>query len=537
MAEIKQNTIDAQIIQPLLSAIRVPQPGEPGYVDVAQDVASRYPSAQQVYNNQEPTVGVPNSLQQPAPEMDAETQKVILGAANPPKFQAPQNPLSNVPPAAEEVQQYASDMQKPVEPVSVLPSNDPFAGINMQIGAQRDLGRAAQTLEKSRQEQLAKTEQLQEQRIAQYADVSQKYNQELNSRMQAIDDELKKVEADALNARKSTADLFAEKSTGQKVAAGIAMLLGVAHAGLGGGNGGNLGVQLIEQSLQKDRDLNLQKYAQSKEMLNLKRQNSDDYAEMMSRQEAVADKAQLLQLQAIETKLKQAESVYRGSAAGANAKNALGQLTMVKQEMINRIAQQQALNNLMNGAAGSDIDQLPPQAIAAISGKNIVDVIQERERRSVRIPGQEKPYYVSKETNIKEANDIVMANSEIQDALADMQKIVAEDPVLVKGGSWTKSGQAAQASFGRITAAMKKAEALGALDNGVINLVSGIIKNPTSLINQNDYAKIKKQFQDSADYKLQPLLKGYKPNAGKTFKFNVAKPGTVDTMFKRYLPK
>lgn len=484
----------------------------------------------------------PNSPLQNPPvdptQMDPQTQSIILGAANPPKFQAPQNQMSNVPPAAEEVQQYASDMQKPVEPVSVLPqSQDPFAGIDMQISAQRDLGRAAQTLEKSRQEQLAKTEEVQAQRIAQYADVSQKYNQELNSRMQAIDDELKKVESDALNARKSTADLFAEKSTGQKVAAGIAMLLGVAHAGLGGGNGGNLGVQLIEQSLQKDRDLNLQKYAQSKEMLNLKRQNSDDYAEMMSRQEAVADKAQLLQLQAIETKLKQAESVYRGSAAGANAKNYLGQLTVIKQETINRIAQQQALNNLMNGAAGSDIDQLPPQAIAAISGKNIVDIIQERERRSVRIPGQEKPYYVSKETNVKEANDIVMANSEIQDALADMQKIVATDPVLVKGGSWTKSGQAAQASFGRITAAMKKAEALGALDNGVINLVSGIIKNPTSLINQNDYAKIKKQFQDSADYKLQPLLKGYKPNAGKTFKFNAAKPGTVDTMFKRYLPK
>ena len=85
-----------------------------------------------------------------------------------------------------------------------------------------------------------------------------------------------------------------------------------------------------------------------------------------------------------------------------------------------------------------------------------------------------------------------------------------------------------------VTAAMKKAEALGALDNGVINLVSGIIKNPTSIINQNDYDKLKKQFQQSADLKLQPLLKGYKPNIGKDYKFKEAKPGTVDTVFKRY---
>lgn len=536
MAEIKQNTIDAQIIQPLLSAIRVPQPGEPGYVDVAADVASRYPSAQEVAAAQEPSVGVPYSLQQPAPEMDAETQKVILGAANPPKFQAPQNPMSNVPPQPEEQNVYPSDLQPEEQVPAQKPKSDLFAGLDMQMSAQRDLNAATQTLEKSRQQQLSKQEEIQNQKIAQYAEVSKKYNAELDSRMKAIDDQLKQVESDVINARKSTSDLFAEKSTGQKIAAGLAMVLGVAHAGLGGGNGGNMGVQLIQQSLQRDRDVNLQRYAQSKEMLNLKRQNADDYAEMMARHEAVADKMQLMQLQAIEVKLKQAESIYRGSAASANAKNALGQLTLVKDEMKRKIGQQEALNSIMAGASG-DLDQLPPQAVSALSGKNIVDVIQERERRMVRIPGQEKPYFVTKETDAKEAKDIVMANSEIQDAISDMQRAVSSDPILVKGGSWTKAGQEAQSAFGRITAAMKKAEALGALDNGVVTLVSGIIKNPTSIINQNDYNKLKKQFQQSADMKLQPLLKGYKSNVGKDFKFKEAKPGTVDTMFKRYLPK
>lgn len=333
----------------------------------------------------QPAVAPNSPMVNPPPnpaEMDKATQDVLLGAANPPKFQAPQNGMSNVPPQvpAEEQNIYPSDLE-PAKPVSVVPAADPFAGLNMQMGAQKDLNAATQTLEKNRQTQLANTEQTQLKRVKQYEEMASKYTAELNSRMQSVDNQLKQVEADVLNARKSTADLFHEKSTGQKVAAGIAMILGVAHAGLGGGNGGNMGVQLIEQSLQKDRDLNLQKYAQSKEMLNLKRQNADDYAEMMSRQEAVLDKQQLLQLQAIETKLKQAESIYRGSASSANAKNALGILTSAKEQLKSQIAQQGALNQMLQNG---DLSNLTPIQTLGLP-ENVRKAVEQT--RELRVPG------------------------------------------------------------------------------------------------------------------------------------------------------
>lgn len=333
----------------------------------------------------QPAVAPNSPMVNPPPnpaEMDKATQDVLLGAANPPKFQAPQNGMSNVPPQipAEEQNIYPSDLE-PAKPVSVVPAADPFAGLNMQMGAQKDLNAATQTLEKNRQSQLANTEQIQLKRVKQYEEMAAKYTAELNSRMKAVDDQLKQVDADVLNARKSTADLFHEKSTGQKVAAGIAMILGVAHAGLGGGTGGNMGVQLIEQSLQKDRELNLQKYAQSKEMLNLKRQNADDYAEMMSRQEAVLDKQQLLQLQAIETKLKQAESIYRGSASSANAKNALGILTSAKEQLKSQIAQQGALNQMLQNG---DLSNLTPIQTLGLP-ENVRKAVEQT--RELRVPG------------------------------------------------------------------------------------------------------------------------------------------------------
>lgn len=353
-------------------------------LETAKNVALSSPQElyQQYVNSQNPIN--PNSPLQNPPadptQMDAETQKVILGAANPPEFQAQQNPMSNVPPQPEEQNVYPSDLQAQ-KPVSVMPESDPFAGINAQMGAQKDLNAATQTLEKSRQQQLAKTEEIQNQRVMQFEQMSKKYNLELDTRMKAIDDSLKQVESDAINARKSSADLFHEKSTGQKVAAGLAMILGVAHAGLGGGNGGNMGVQLIEQSLEKDRQNNLYKYSQSKEMLNLKRQNADDYAENMARHEAIVDKQTLMQMQLIETKLKQAESIYRGSAASANAKNALGMLTMQKDQLKAQIAQREALNNMLQSG---DLSELTPLQTMGLP-ENVRKAIEQT--RELKVPG------------------------------------------------------------------------------------------------------------------------------------------------------
>lgn len=234
--------------------------------------------------------------------------------------------------------------------------DNPFGPLNQQLAAQGQLQKAAETLEGSRQEALLAQENMQINRVTEFEKLKRNYDSELTNRMKAIDAELAQVDSDAKQARKSTSDLFSEKGTGQKVAAGIAMILGVAHAGLSGGGvkGGNMGAQVIEDALQKEKDNNMNKFAQSKQMLELKRKNFDDYTQAMQQHEQLNDRQQLLQMQVIKTKFEQAESVYRNSAAGAAATQAKAVINDQIMQRKASIANSEAINEMMkNGQFGN----------------------------------------------------------------------------------------------------------------------------------------------------------------------------------------
>lgn len=273
--------------------------------------------------------------------------------------------------------QAESKTQKPKE---VL---DLFGPMNQQLKAQDQLNNAAQTLEKNKQQVLGNQEKIQQERIAQFQEMKNKYDFQIGERMKAIDAELAQVDADAKQARKSTADLFSEKSTGQKIAAGLAMFLGVAHAGLAGGNvkGGNMGVQVIEDALQKEKDNNLNKFANSKQMLDLKRKNMDDYIQAMQNQEQLADKQQLLQMQVVKTKLEQAESVYRGSAAGAAATQGKALINEKIMGMKQQIAQSEALRNMIQNG---NLESLTPIQTMGLP-ENMQKAIEAT--RGLKVPG------------------------------------------------------------------------------------------------------------------------------------------------------
>jgi len=500
-------------------------------LETAKNVALSSPQElyQQYVNSQNPIN--PNSPLQNPPadptQMDAETQKVILGAANPPEFQAQQNPMSNVPPQPEEKNVYPSDLQAQ-KPVSVMPESDPFAGINAQMGAQKDLNAASQTLEKSRQQQLAKTEEIQNQRVMQFEQMSKKYNLELDTRMKAIDDSLKQVESDAINARKSSADLFHEKSTGQKVAAGLAMILGVAHAGLGGGNGGNMGVQLIEQSLEKDRQNNLYKYSQSKEMLNLKRQNADDYAENMARHEAIVDKQTLMQMQLIETKLKQAESVYRGSAASANAKNALGMLTMQKDQLKAQIAQREALNNMLQSG---DLSELTPLQTMGLP-ENVRKAIEQT--RELKVPG-----YGGVALSKEDRDQFQKYRQTTEPAINGLQRILDLQKNASKYNLKDRAKMASEVNAA--TGALREAiVGPGAMTEQEYERLLDTIGNPNKLFSMSGVEKAKVM---TAMGKLKSDLntiansRGLKPPAQFKGNFKAVDKGEADKIMQKYFKK
>ena len=522
-----------QYITPALDAVRVPQQGEPGYVDIAQEVAANYPAA----NGNIQTAPVQAAAAQPMPQMDTATQDKLFNGVNPPKFaETADNGLVTGPrqDMPQEELQWPGDAPTAAQKQKL--AGDPLlSAFYQKIGAQNDLRDATLTLEETRQTNLKQKEALEQESVAKFSEFKKKYDVTLSQKMAETDAALKQVEEDALNARKGTADLFAEKSTGQKIAAGIAMVLGVAHSGLTGSSS-NLGVDVVTNALENDRKHNIANFANSKEMLALKVKNIDEYNNAVAKQMEMADRQKLLQLQVISTKLSQAESAYRGSAAGAAAKDAKANIVVTIEQMKAQQAQQRALQQMMANSGGN-LDNLDIQAAAALTGAKPFEIYKNRQDRQVNLPGN-RIAYASKPEFSKDAADVISANEIIQKNLEIIKQEVEKNPLLVKGGGFTKAGQRAQTAMGEITAAMKKAEALGALDNGVFKLVDGIIANPSKIINQADYGQIQKTLKSAANTKLMGYgVRGYAPDADASYKFKPVSAGMTNAKFGQYLPK
>lgn len=400
-----------------------------------------------------------------------------------------------------------------------------------KLKAQDDLNNAAQTLEINRQGNIAEKQEIQQAQVDDYKKFKTKYDNNMQTRMAEIDSQLVSVAEDAKLSRQSTAELFQQKGSGAKVAAGIAMLLGAA-GGVMSGSGRNMGMETVSNVLESERKHLIANFANSKEMLTLKRQNIDDYNESMIRQMAVADRQKMLQLQVVSTKLDMFTSKYSGSAAGAAALNSKADINMQIQSIKMQVSQSEAMNSLF--AKGATIDDLPLQAAAQMLGQKPGEILKDRRERTVVLPGN-KPVYATDPGSANKARDIVGASEIIQKEIKHVADIVKASPVAVKGGFLTKSGTEAQASMGRITAAMKGLEALGALDNGVILLVSNIIKDPTSLINQANYERIGNDLKMGANDRLESFgVRGYAVPRG-NYKFNKAAAGSVDASFSKYL--
>lgn len=408
---------------------------------------------------------------------------------------------------------------------------DMFGPLYEKMKANDDLANASKVLEGSRQSTLDEKAGLQAEQVKEYQNFKQKYDNAVNTRLVELDGQLKQVEEDAKLSRQSTGDLFSQKSSGQKMAAGIAMILGAA-GGVMTGTGRNLGLETVMNTLESERKHLLSNFANSKEMLDLKRKNMDDYNEAMMRQMQVADRQKMLQMQVLSTKLDMAESKYRGTAAGLAAKNTNADIKMQINSMKMQQSQADAINNIMKN--GQSVDDLPLQAAAAILGQKPGEILKDRRERTVPLPGNKTAYAIDV-TSADKARPIVAASETIQQNLKKIQDIVKKSPIAVKGGSLTAAGQEAQTALGEITAAMKGLETLGALDNGVIKLVDGIVKNPASIINQADYEKIAQSLKQGANNKLESFgVKGY-TQAAPNYEFQQAGKGTLESKFGKYL--
>jgi hypothetical protein len=292
--------------------------------------------------------------QEVVPNMDMATQNKLFNGVNPPAFaKTADNGLVTEPSPEELLAQQPLnpatdflDSQATQSRVKEQKSIDMASPLYSKIKAQDDLNNAAQVLEGNRQKTLGEKEMLQQQQVQEYQKFKQKYDADVSTRLMELDNQLKKVDEDARLSRQSTADLFQDKSSGQKIAAGLAIVLGAA-GGVMRGDGRNTGLEVINDTLERERKQLLSNFANSKEMVELKRKNLDDYNEAMMRQMQVADRQKILQMQVLATKLDVAESQYRGSAAGAAAKDAKANIQMQINALSKQQAQSESLQNLM----------------------------------------------------------------------------------------------------------------------------------------------------------------------------------------------
>lgn len=409
---------------------------------------------------------------------------------------------------------------------------DMIAPLYSKMKAQDDLKNAAQTLEGTRQANLDEKATVEQTAVKEHADFKNKYDGKVATKLMELDNQLKQVEEDALASRQSTSDLFQNKSSGAKMAAGIAMILG-AGGEVMKGNGRNVGIEVVQSVLENERKQLISNFANSKELLALKSKNLDDYNDAVMKQMAVADKQKMLQLQVLNTKLGIAESRYRGTAAGASALDAKANIQMTIDQMKAQQANQDAINSLMG--SGASVDDMPLAVAAQMTGQKPGEIYKNRQERAVALPGMKKPIYATDPTSAGKAREIIGPSEIIQENLAHIAKIVRENPAAVKVGGLTKAGTEAQAAMGRITAAMKGMEALGALDNGVVALVDGIVSNPSKLINQANYAQIANDLKQGANKRLESYgVRGYAvPKANYSFK--TVAPGMVDAKYSKFL--
>lgn len=258
---------------------------------------------------------------------------------------------------------------------------DMAAPLYSKMKAQDDLYNASHVLEQSKQEILGQKQSLEEEQVQKFQNFKKTYDDNVKIKMLSLDNELKQVDEDARLARQSTSDLFASKSTGQKIAAGIAVLLGAA-GGVMKGDGRNLGLETINNALENDRKQLLNNFAQSKEMLALKQRNLDEYNNAMIKQMEMADRQKMLQMQVVASKLGVAESRYKDSAAGATAKDAKAGIEMMINQMKGQQASNDALNNMLKGATGGG--DLPNQLQTLGLPKEARDAIEETRALTVQ---------------------------------------------------------------------------------------------------------------------------------------------------------
>lgn len=299
-------------------------------------------------------------------------------------------------------------------------------------------------------------------------------------------------------------DFWADKSTGSKVMAGIAMALG----GLGGaytGKGDNKAFDVLNQAM--ERDLNLQKL--NFEKMQKGGEVTKSILSTMNQQFDNAVQADLAtryyMTQAAQNELSRIASKYQGPELQARAtqlnENLERQRIGIKQQFEQQ-AQMKAVQSQFG--AGGPMSAEQEMAFARMDPKGY-EVYKDRKERTVGDLGLART-----NQGAKKANDILGAESRMVGNIQEMQKILKASPASSKavffGKALTPEAKQLQSLYGDFQAAYKEYGTLGTLDKGVEALVGRILQDPTNIVNASDYNTTIKMLKRNTKKSIGPLM-------------------------------
>lgn len=339
-------------------------------------------------------------------------------------------------------------------------------------------------------------EKLEAQRLAKEEERQKALDAEMNNLKSTIDE--------VQNAKVDPNRFWNSKSTGQKVMAGLGMIL----AGIGGGmtgRGGNAALDVINNAIQNDIDAQKTEIEKLKSIGSMKQNLYGMMRDRFGDERQAEAAAKAAYFQRVEMQLKEMATRYQAPEIQAKAEQALGQLQVMKNAAILQFEQAAGKKTAIKLAGG---EQLP-------DGVDIESLTEDQRKRYVPGFGLATTYEGAKELRTLGAT-VSDINNSLDQLIQFTNKPISKISPTDKSNAETLSAMLVGALRLPITGP-------GALSDGERELLQKIVANPTDIFKLPSTARASlNKIKEKMNFRLNSTAKA---NGIKT-------PGSQVTTFK-----
>lgn len=408
---------------------------------------------------------------------------------------------------------FANQINQPIEqeavqtPQTTVPQGPDLESLlKSQVEAATKVGDAQAAIERAKGAAAEKTALALDSQMRDLENTKTDVDERVSEKEQVLDDELNQYREFIKTRGQLPTDIWATKSTGQKAAAGIAIVLGAIGSGLAK-DPVNRGLEAVNNAINKDLqtlkdNINTENEARLK-VMGITQDQVRQARQKFETDLAYFDKLKLVQLSAIEARLAQAAAPHNSTIVQNNAKNAIAQLQIQQMQLRQQIGQKHSIQALIDSAPDGDVRKLPAQIKARLAqdpiGKDLLE--QAYKDAPLMVPGYGM---AQSEQAATAARKIVSAGKNMEFLVKSIKQEVENSSRLGRAIPGEVRSRL-QNLYAQVQGEYKESQALGALDKGVENLVNMFLKNPTSLINFTNYDQVLKTANVNIDNKLKPL--------------------------------